>query len=171
MSNIRKYIFPYIFVCTLGVLFHFTYDLSGSNFVVGLFSAVNESTWEHLKLLFFPLLILTIIQGRTGLAKDADWLCARTLGMLVGMAVIVVAFYTLWGITGRLIDVINIALYFIGVFFVFWTQEKASREMISLGASTCIGIWVGLTILFVIFTIHAPNLGLFYDLQSHPKSI
>lgn len=171
MSNIRKYIFPYIFVCTLGVLFHFTYDLSGTNFIVGLFSAVNESTWEHLKLLFFPLLILTILQGKHKSADDKNWLCARTLGMLEGMAVIVVAFYTLWGITGRLIDVINIAIYFIGVFFVFWTQEKASRKKIFLGASTCISIWIGLTILFVIFTIHAPNLGLFYDLQLHPKSI
>lgn len=171
MSNYKKYILPYISVCILGVLLHFTYEWSGNNFVVGLFSAVNESSWEHLKLLFFPLLLLTILQGRRYSSSDPNWLCSRTLGMLAGIVFIVVTFYTLWGITGRLIDVINIAIYFAGVFVVFGAQEKTSREMISLGASTCIAIWIGLTILFIIFTIHAPNLGLFYDLQLHPKSI
>lgn len=171
MSNYKKYILPYIFVCILGVLLHFTYEWSGNNFVVGFFSAVNESTWEHLKLLFFPLLFLTILQGRRYSSSYPNWLCSRTLGMLAGIVFIVVTFYTLWGITGRLIDVINIVIYFAGVFIVFWTQEKASREMLSLGTSTCVTIWIGLSILFIIFTIHAPNLGLFYDLQLHPKSI
>ncbi|MCQ5120584.1 DUF6512 family protein, partial [Coprococcus eutactus] len=45
----------------LGVLIHFTYDRSGVNPAIGLFSAVNESSWEHLKLIFFPLLLLTMI--------------------------------------------------------------------------------------------------------------
>ena len=171
MQTYKKYILSYIFVCILGVLLHFTYDWSGSNPIVGFFSAINESTWEHLKLIFFPMLILTIFQAPKSSKKDTNWLCSRTLGMLSGMGFIVVSFYTLWGITGRLMDVINIALYFIGVLVAFFVQEKASKKVLSLGASTCIAIWIGLTILFVIFTVHAPNLGLFYNLQLHPKSI
>ena len=45
----------------LGTIFHFTYEWSGKKVIIGLFSAVNESTWEHLKLLFFPMLITTFI--------------------------------------------------------------------------------------------------------------
>ena len=45
--------FRFFFISILGVLLHFTYEWSDDNRIVGLFSAVNESTWEHLKLLFF----------------------------------------------------------------------------------------------------------------------
>ena len=50
-----------IFSMILGTLLHFTYNWSNNNLLVGVFSAVNESTWEHLKLLFFPMLITTIL--------------------------------------------------------------------------------------------------------------
>ena len=62
-NKIKKIqIFSIIFTFILGTLLHFTYKLSGNNQLVGVFSAVNESTWEHLKLVFFPML-LTIIIG------------------------------------------------------------------------------------------------------------
>ena len=50
-----------IFTIILGTILHFTYGWLNKNLLVGAFSAVNESTWEHLKLLFFPMLISTII--------------------------------------------------------------------------------------------------------------
>ena len=50
-----------IFVIIFGTLLHFTYNWSNNNSLIGAFSAVNESTWEHLKLLFFPMLITIII--------------------------------------------------------------------------------------------------------------
>ena len=57
--NTRKTLFIFqlitiIFAIILGTLLHFTYKWSNKNMLVGAFSAVNESTWEHLKLLFFP---------------------------------------------------------------------------------------------------------------------
>ena len=60
--KIRNYqIFSVIFTFILGTLLHFTYQLSGRNEIVGLFSAVNESVWEHLKLLYFPMLLTKTI--------------------------------------------------------------------------------------------------------------
>ena len=50
-----------IFIMILGTLLHFTYKWSNNNVIVGTFSAINESTWEHLKLIFFPMLIILII--------------------------------------------------------------------------------------------------------------
>ena len=46
----------------LGTLGHFAYDWSGKSLPVGAFCAVNESTWEHMKLLFFPVLLFTAVQ-------------------------------------------------------------------------------------------------------------
>ena len=47
----------------LGIVSHFVYDWTGGNFFVGLFFPVNESTWEHMKLLYFPLLLFALVLG------------------------------------------------------------------------------------------------------------
>ncbi|MBC7113294.1 MAG: hypothetical protein H5T34_04655 [Candidatus Methanomethyliales bacterium] len=47
-SKILRYeLFGIIFIVLLGSSLHFTYELSGENPLVGAFSAVNESVWEH----------------------------------------------------------------------------------------------------------------------------
>ena len=96
--SLKTNLFRFIFISVLGVLLHFTYEWSGDNAVVGLFSAVNESTWEHLKLLFFPFLLLTILEVLLrGNMLPEQFPPARVLGILAGMGGIVVGFYTLRG--------------------------------------------------------------------------
>lgn len=59
----KSEIFGAIFVMVFsGTLMHFFYDWSGKNPIVALFAPYNESTWEHLKLLFFPVLIYSVFQ-------------------------------------------------------------------------------------------------------------
>ena len=50
-----------LFVGILGTLFHFVYDWCRQSRLIGLFVPVNESTWEHMKLLFIPMLIYIAI--------------------------------------------------------------------------------------------------------------
>ncbi|MFR5068720.1 MAG: DUF6512 family protein [Eubacteriales bacterium] len=52
----------FLVVCALSGVFHFIYDWSGKQTWIGFFCPVNESTWEHLKLLFFPVLIFSAIE-------------------------------------------------------------------------------------------------------------
>ena len=62
-NKILKFqIFSAIFAIILGTLLHFTFEWSGRNPFVGAFSSINESTWEHLKLAFVPMLITSIIR-------------------------------------------------------------------------------------------------------------
>ena len=127
-------LFRFIFISILGVLLHFTYEWSGDNPAVGLFSAVNESTWEHLKLIFFPMLLLTMIEFLWSHIQEKplpeNYLPARTIGILSGMAFIVVVFYTLNGVLGRNYEILNIALYFAGVIYALRTENRSgSRQM------------------------------------------
>ena len=109
----------FIFISILGVLLHFTYEWSGNNPIVGLFSATNESTWEHLKLLFFPMLILTMLEIFFNSSKlPSNFLSARVIGIISGMIFIVAAFYTILGVIGTNYDFINIAIIFSEV--VLW---------------------------------------------------
>lgn len=59
----KKYVVIGFFVVgILGTLFHFVNnDWSGQMWFVGLFVPVNESTWEHMKLLFVPMLIYIML--------------------------------------------------------------------------------------------------------------
>lgn len=160
-------LFHFIFISILGVLLHFTYEWSGDNPAVGLFSAVNESTWEHLKLIFFPMLLLTIIEFLWANIKNKplpeNYLPARTVGILSGMAFIVVGFYTLNGVLGRNYEFLNIALYFVGVVYALRTENRLESKQM------CINDYVAMTILaifsvaFFAFTNYPPELGVFAD--------
>lgn len=41
----------------IGTLFHFLYSFTGELFVVGLFSPVNESVFEHTKMVVLPIFL------------------------------------------------------------------------------------------------------------------
>lgn len=117
MEEFKNYqIISIIFTFILGTLLHFTYQLSGENQVVAIFSAINESVWEHLKLLYFPMLLTTII-GYFYIGKSIpNFLCAKTMEIIVSMLFTVVFFYTYTGILGKNIAVIDISSFFIAVF-------------------------------------------------------
>ena len=165
-NKIKNYqIFSTILVFILGSLFHFTYDWSGQNNIVGIFSAINESVWEHLKLLYFPM-VLTILLGNNYIKKDApNFLCAKTIGILVSMAFTVIFFYTYTGILGGNVAFIDISSFFIATilgefiaYVIMINKYKCNKTMALL-------ILILLFLCFAIFTFYAPQIGLFEDLS------
>ena len=57
----KEIIFVFLLYSFIGTILHFTYNLSNNNIVVGIFSAVNESVWEHIKILLTPIFIYNSI--------------------------------------------------------------------------------------------------------------
>ena len=161
MNNRTRIILRYLFVVLLGVFLHFAYELSGENPIVGLFASVNESVWEHLKLLFFPMLVLTLWDLFTTQRNNLCFLPARTTGILAGLAFIVVAFYTISGILGFNVAWIDILLYLISVAVVFWIEKKVAHKCNTISVKVAIAILIFLIILFIVFTIAPPALGIF----------
>ena len=104
-----------IFAIIAGTLLHFTYKWSGQNLLIGSFSAVNESTWEHLKLLFFPMLITTIF-GYFYIGKDiCNFLCAKTIGVITAILFTIIFFYTYTGILGTNYVILNILTFIFSI--------------------------------------------------------
>ena len=60
ISQTKTILLSYIIFTIMGSLLHFTYKKSGNNFFVGLFTPINESVFEHLKLVIFPIIIFSI---------------------------------------------------------------------------------------------------------------
>ena len=102
-----------------GTLSHFFYQWSGKNPLAALISPVNESTWEHMKLLFFPMFLTSVVQlcclGRT----YPNFLAVRGVSTLAGTALIPVLFYTYTGVVGRHVMWADIAVFYLSVLGAF----------------------------------------------------
>ena len=149
-----------IFIIVSGILLHFLYDWSNNNTVVGIFSAINESTWEHLKILFFPMLI-TIIIG-SYYYKDVDnYLCSKTKGLILSLLFIVISFYTYTGIIGTNFASINILIFILAVIIgEIYTYKKINNDS-SCSSIKSLIILIFLILSFIVFTFRPPHIGLF----------
>ncbi len=155
----------FVFVSVFGTLMHFLYEWSGCNTAVGLFAPINESTWEHLKMIFFPYLIWSIAEYIM-LKKQKGVFSAKFIGVFTGIAAIVVFFYTYTGIFGKSIEILNILSFFIGVFAAFLTDYMIikSEKLSSIRCDTIfIAAFIIVGALFVIFTVAPPFIPLFKD--------
>lgn len=152
-----------IFIFIVGTILHFTYAWSNNNYFVGIFSAINESTWEHLKLIFFPMLLMILIGNKYLKKEYPNYLCTKTKGLLLGISFIVIFFYTFSGIIGKNIGIINISSFFIAVLLgEFYTYKKLQENKCCSNSLGSIILLV-LTISFITFTFYPPHIGLFKD--------
>lgn len=109
----------FLFTAVGGVLLHFLYDWTGQSLPVALFSAVNESIWEHIKLLYVPLTVYAFI-GARALAEEfpAFW-CAKLWSTLAGLVTIPLLYYTYTGALGLSADWFNIFIFFVAAAVAF----------------------------------------------------
>lgn len=163
-KKIRKFqIFSFIFVAILGSLLHFTYEFSGKNKFVALFSSVNESTWEHLKLLYFPMLI-TIIIGFFVIRKDApNFLCAKAIGIVISISFTIIFFYTYTGILGNNISIIDIISFFISAILGEFTSYILMINKFKCDYKLSVLVLILIFLCFTMFTFHPIKIGLFKD--------
>ena len=152
-----------IFVMVLGTLLHFTYKWSNNNMLVGIFSPINESIWEHLKLMFFPMLI-TIIIGYLYKGKDVDnYLSSKVIGTIVMLSFTIVFYYTYSGILGTNYTGVDVSIFFIAVALGQYVSYKLMKTKFHGNNITATIILLVLLLCFVIFTFFPPNIALFND--------
>lgn len=76
-----------------GSLLHFVFDWSGKIKAVALVAAVNESTWEHLKLAFWPALIFAVIAYFVFGRQERNFCFAQAMKLFIMPLLIVLLFY------------------------------------------------------------------------------
>lgn len=154
-----------VIICIiLGTLLHFTYEWSGENIIVGLFSAVNESTWEHLKLIFFPMILMAIIGYFVIGNKSYNYWLAQALGIIIAMIFIIVFFYTYTGVLGINNAIINIASFIIAVILGQYISFRLLKAIKIYNAETVsIFFLIILFLSFILYTFDPPKIPLFKD--------
>ena len=162
MNTLKRFcIIGAISTIIAGIISHFVYEWSGNNFLVGLFFPVNESIWEHMKLLFFPMFSYALIAGKK---MEEEYPCiynAMFLGILVGLVLIPTMFYTYTGILGFSVDWVNIALYVISVLAAYYAVYRVAKKC-TIGDSKILRYAMhALLLAFMIFSAYPPKLGIF----------
>lgn len=152
----------FFFVSILGTLSHFFYEWSDYNTFVGLFCPVNESVWEHIKLLFFPMLLYSVFVIRK---TKAAFPCAASglmSGLLMGCLLIPVLYYTYTGILGYHIAPVDIGIFFVSTAAAFFTAYRLTLSCrMQDGSKILFALVFLLAVLFVCFSVRPPALPLF----------
>lgn len=153
------------FTLILGIFLHFFYEWSGENPFVALFAPVNESVWEHLKLLFFPAFLYTLFEIIVLFKNPSVFLTARIMGVLLGMFFILSAFFTYTGISGRSFILLDVLIFILSVPVAFCSSRylEVRYPGFRLPLLANYALLLFLVICFFSFTFSPPGLPLFDD--------
>ena len=147
-----------------GTILHFLYDWTGGSILVSPFSGVNESTWEHMKLLFWPLFLFALVQ-RAFYKEQKNYWCIKLAEILLGLVLIPVLFYTYNGVFGKSPDWVNITIFYISALLVFlfewWAFKRDHLQCKHPQLAFVVICLIGA--LFVVFTFAPPQIPLFQD--------
>lgn len=150
----------------LGSLLHFVYDWSGGSRLVAVFAAVNESTWEHMKLLFIPFLLFTVAEFVVFSEPLRNFFAVKAASILLGLIAIPALYYTLTGMLGKLPSWVDMSIFFLADALMYFISYRMLTEgRLRGGAMQLLGfvtLWV-LLFAFVWFTYRTPHLPLFLD--------
>ena len=147
-----------------GTVLHFLYDWLGKAAWIAPFSGVNESTWEHMKLLFWPMLLFAVVQSVFFRDREDFW-CVKLRGILLGLSLIPIIFYTYNGAIGKSPDWVNIAIFFVSAaaVYIYETRALYNKNTVCHNPHISIALIYTLVAMFVIFTFRTPHLGIFKD--------
>ena len=155
----------FVFTSVLGTLLHFLFDFTDGNWITGLFSAVNESIWEHMKLIYYPMILFAVIQWFFIGQQVPHYWCVKLIGLLLALTIIPTIYYTYTGALGGSADWFNITIFFLAAGAAYWVEYKMvrCRKIYPLANGWAIAIIASIGILFTIFTFYPPKVPLFQD--------
>ena len=183
-SLYRRQFAGFLFAVTLGSALHFAYAALGRNPILAAVASVNESTWEHMKLLFFPSFLCAVVGYFIFGRRYADYWQAKLAGICLGLMLIPALYYTCVGVFGRSPDWFNIASFFVAAAAQFALEthilsheprkrkcdeqrlclEKQPRAMWRVFTPrACFAALCVVALAFVLFTYFPPRLPLFRD--------
>lgn len=130
---------------------------------------VNESLWEHIKIIFMPYLIFAVVELFIIKPQDKlNYFAIKSLSLIIMPIVMIILFYTYSGIIGRnymfidiLIGIITIIIGFIISAKLLLIEYKFQRKLPLIITASVI------LLLLIIFTYIPPRINLFFDHLEH----
>ena len=154
----------FAFASFFGTILHFLYDWLGKPVWIAPFSGVNESTWEHMKLLFWPMFIYAVVQSAFFKDYKTFW-CIKLRGILLGISLIPIIFYTYNGVIGKSPDWVNITIFFISaaISYIYEARLFKKKSLTCKLPKLAVILLLAIGLSFIVFTFRTPELDIFKD--------
>ena len=148
----------------LSVVFHFAYEWAGSSPSVAWLFAINESIWEHGKLVFYPYLIYSIIEYFILKPDKGSFITAKSISLLTAIPLMLVMYYTYSGIIGANVMWVDISIAVIVVLlnYLFSYIMMSKNYRIKNYKWLLVPVFIVL-VMVIVFTYYPPNIALFID--------
>ena len=147
-----------LFITLLGSFLHFAFELSNFWKPVAIIAAVNESTWEHLKMVFWPGLVFVLLEYNFLKGWVSNFWIAKLSSLLIMPLVIAFGWYGVVAIAGENIFVTNIVLFIAAIALGQWAsyQIMITNRLASFDQRGAIAGIMLLTFAFGLFTFSHP---------------
>ena len=153
-----------IVISVIGTMLHFFYDITKHNKFVGLFAAVNESTWEHVKIALTPTILWGLIDGYI-YGINSNYFIAKFISLVTIIILIPLLFYSYKILFKKNSHFANVLIFYV----VIICSQCLFRYLISIESVSyfiqylsCVGIYVVLAC-YMIFTLMPVRNFLFKD--------
>ena len=152
------------FTAVLGTLLHFLYDWTE---IISLtpISAVNESTFEHMKILFFPTFLFAAVQAPFFHKEYNGFWGVKLIGTSAALLTMPIAFYTLTGVFGALPAWLNVLIFFLSAAVGFYLEFRLfdNKKTPIKSSAFPLTVFIALSVAFVVCTFFPPHIPLFQD--------
>ncbi len=153
-NHLKQYtLIGIIFVTIAGTLSHFVYEWSGKNPFLALFFPINETTWEHMKLIFFPSIVYATFMAYKLHPLYPNIISALSAGILLGTFSMPVIFYTYTGILGFHTLLFDIVTFLLSVMITFLSAYFFTVSCKLKKSTLWISSLITLTFCFFFFSI------------------
>lgn len=153
-----------IFLFLLSFLWHFMYDLIPCNFIA-LFFPVNESIWEHMKIIYYCLLLSSVLEFilcHKFKIKISNFYISTMVKSLMGVIFYLIVFVPIYKLIGESMFVSIGLMLLIYILMEFISYRILQSEELNINILPIIIIVLGM-LLFIILTFYPLHNFLFFD--------
>ncbi|MDM8310900.1 DUF6512 family protein [Clostridium cadaveris] len=151
----------------IGSLMHFIYDLTGKSYFIGAFSPINESVWEHSKMIVIPMIdwwsLYYLFCGSTYNIDRDKWFMSLIISLISSIIIMIAFFYTYSSALGCELLWVDI----LDLFLSLAVGQLLGLHYYNYGTAVNINIsliiLVSIVLLFIIFTFYPPHIPMFKD--------
>ncbi len=167
-----------IVISLVGTLAHFLYDITNHNKIIGLFTAVNESTWEHIKIALTPILLCGLYDSFV-YGENPNYFFAKFISLIIPIVLIPCIFYGYKSISKKPILVIDILSFYLAIFlsqFAFQLIIEANvmphilQYLGTIGAFILFGSYCILTLMPLKTFIFKDPISKKYGFEAHTET-
>ena len=163
-KNKPIYVYGFLFICIFSTLFHFLYDIN-SNLFFSIFSAVNKSVGEHIKIIIISMFLYSIVEYLKLYKKEKYniWLSLMVRSLIV-ILVITFGYLLYFNILNKSVLYIDLFLFYFSIFISQLVGYKLTKRTYdSKKEKLYFQICVIILLCFILFTFVPPNISLFKD--------